>query len=419
MVSDVADKPLTEQIFAKGDALRQPAAAPAVSAGPSKPERLMSLDAYRGFIMLVMASGGLGFVQVAKQFSGDPFWQILGHQFDHVLWRGCTFWDLIQPSFIFMVGVAMPYSFASRRAKGHSAWRNLGHVLWRSFVLIALAIFLSSNNESNTRFIFTNVLAQIGLGYSFVYLFLGRGLRAQLSGICAILFLYWLATVLYPLPGPDFDYASVGVRSDAEVLPGFFGHWTKNTNLAAAFDSWFLNLFPPRGTFTFNSGGYQTLNFIPSMATMLFGLMAGEWLRSDRPARLKLRWLLAGGAICLVLGFMLSLTVCPSIKRLWTPSWAIFSAGWAFYMLAAFYWIIDFEGHKRWAFPLVVVGMNSIAMYCMSQLMKPWVHQTLATHFGKEVFTGTYGPIWESLGTLAVFWLFCWWLYRRQFFIRI
>jgi predicted acyltransferase len=178
-------------------------------------------------------------------------------------------------------------------------------------------------------------------------------------------------------------------------------------------------MFPTEKPFVYNKGGYQTLNFIPSMATMLFGLMAGELLRSSRQARSKLRLLLMGGAICLTLGFVLGLTVCPSVKRIWTPTWAIFSTGWTFYMLAAFYWIIDIGGYKRWAFPLVVVGMNSIAMYCMSQLMKPWVRRTLDTWVSKESFAGTYGIIWQSVVVLLVLWLFCLWMYRRKIFIRI
>jgi predicted acyltransferase len=419
MASPVLETTASEQIFAAGEPARVPAATPSAPAIPYKPQRLTSLDAYRGFIMLVMASAGFGFPQVAQHFKDNPAWQFLGYEFDHVTWMGCSFWDLIQPSFMFMVGVAMPYSFASRKAKGHDPWRNAGHVLWRSFVLVALAVFLTSNHAPHTRFLFTNVLAQIGLGYGIVYLFLGRGLKLQLMAIGAILVGYWLAFALYPVPGPDFDYAAVGVTSAAERLPGFFAPWTKNTNIAAAFDSWFLNLFPPRGSFTYDTGGYQTLNFIPSIATMLFGLIAGELLLSDRPARTKLRWLLAGGATCLILGFVLNSTVCPSVKRIWTPSWAIFSTGWTFYMLAAFYWVIDFEGYKRWAFPLVVVGTNSIAMYCMSQLMKPWLRQTWATHLGSEPFSGTYGPIWQSLAVLFALWLICLWLYRRKIFIRI
>src|SRR5262249_34691785 len=175
MAASVLDSLSAEQIIAKSEPGGQPAPGLSAPPRPAKPDRLISLDAYRGFIMLVMASAGFGLPQVAQHFKGEPLWQFLGYEFEHVVWRGCSFWDLIQPSFMFMVGVAMPYSFASRRAKGHGSWRNLGHVLWRSFALIALAVFLTSNKEAHTRFLFTNVLAQIGLGYAFVYFFLGRG----------------------------------------------------------------------------------------------------------------------------------------------------------------------------------------------------------------------------------------------------
>src|SRR5262249_32718686 len=258
---------------------------------------------------------------------------------------------------------AMPYSFASRLAKGQSRWQNFCHVVWRSLVLVALAIFLSSNGENQPQFVFTNVLAQIGLGYAFVYFLLGRGAKLQLAAIATILAGYWLFFFLHPVPTPDFDYA--GVNAANAHFDGLFAHWNKNANAAAAFDAWFLNLFRREQPFVFKEGGYQTLNFIPSMATMLFGLIAGGILLRERPGRTKLRFLLLGGASCLILGFILGMTVCPIVKRIWTPTWAIFSAGWTFYMLAGFYWLIDLAAFRRWAFPLVVVGMNSIAMYCM------------------------------------------------------
>jgi predicted acyltransferase len=418
------DNSLREQKSADG-APMQLSAAMSARAAADKPERLVSLDAYRGFIMLFMASAGFALPQVAKQFKGDPVWDLLGFEFEHVDWttrsllQSFSLWDLIQPSFIFMVGVAMPYSFASRHAKGHGSRRNLGHVLWRSFFLVALAVFLSSNHEPRTSWVFTNVLAQIGLGYAFVYFFIGRGLGVQLAAVGAILVGYWLFFAVHPVPGPDFDYDSVGVTKSSERFDGFFAHWNKNTNAAARFDQDFLNLFPRDKPFVYNDGGYQTLNFVPSMATMLFGLMAGELLRSNLSSKTKLRWLLGGGLIGVVLGAVLHWTVCPSVKRIWTPSWAVFSTGWTFYMLAAFYAIIDIAGYKRWAFPLVVVGMNSIAMYCMSQLMKPWIRETLVTHFGKGPFQGVYGPIWLYSATLGVLWLICLWLYRRKIFLRI
>ena len=146
-------------------------------------KRLRSLDAYRGLIMLAMASGGFALAKVAQnpevttQFDGTSWaewwvglWGFLEYQCRHVAWAGCSFWDLIQPSFMFMVGVAMPFSYARREEKGESEWRMFGHVLFRSVILILLGVFLSSNWSPQTNFTFANVLAQIGLGYTFAYL---------------------------------------------------------------------------------------------------------------------------------------------------------------------------------------------------------------------------------------------------------
>src|SRR5262245_58227032 len=127
-----------------------------------KAARLTSLDAYRGFIMLAMASSGFAIPQVAAQFPDSGIWQFLAFQFEHVAWTGCSFWDLIQPSFMFMVGVAMPFSHASRVAKGDTASQIRTHVVLRALVLIALGIFLSSNRSNSTNFTFVNVLTQIG-----------------------------------------------------------------------------------------------------------------------------------------------------------------------------------------------------------------------------------------------------------------
>ena len=129
--------------------------------------------------------------------------------------------------------------------------------------------------------------------------------------------------------------------------------------------------------------------------------------------------MLLAGAIGVSLGLVLDATICPIVKRIWTPSWAIYSAGYACWMLAAFYALIDVAGFRRWSFPLVVVGMNSIAIYLMAQLMKPFVASTLRTHFGQDLFSGRYGPLIRSSSTLLVFWLICYWLYRRKIFIKI
>jgi predicted acyltransferase len=409
-----------------------PAAPPTVSEEKSRetPARLASLDAYRGFIMLAMASAGLSIPRVVTRLETrgpvDPIWRFLAFHSDHVPWIGCSFWDLIQPSFMFMVGVALPYSVASRLAKGDSWTRIFFHAIWRAFLLILLAVFLSSPAVRpegwmgpTTNWVFVNVLAQIGMGYVFVFLLVGRGLRVQFAALAAILVGYTLFFGLYPLPPSSYDWQAVKVPEGWPHLTGWFAHWDKNSNAAHFFDLWFLNLFPRPQEFRFNDGGYQTLNFIPSMATMILGLMAGEMLRREWSRPRKLGVLIVAALGCLVIGWGMGLTVCPLVKRIWTPSWAIYSSGWTFAMLAAFFAVIDVIGWRRWAFPLVVVGMNSIAMYCMSQLLKPWVRSSLNTHLGRTWFEGDYGPLVTSAAVLVVLWVFCLWLYRRKIFLKI
>jgi predicted acyltransferase len=392
--------------------------------------RLVSLDAYRGFIMLVLASGGFALAEVAKNFPDSPLWQFLGYEFEHVPWTGCSFWDLIQPSFMFMVGAAIPYSHASRIAKGQSALRIAAHVIYRSVVLILLGVFLASTSSSLTRthFIFTNVLAQIGLGYVFVYLLVNRSFAFQLLIVLVILAGYWYVFFNQPVQSAAQALLTSTERDRELWFPGtkakppsLYAHWNKNANFAAEVDQWFLNLFPqqPGKSFRFDEGGYQTLNFIPSMATMIFGLMAGRLLRSARRPGVKFLILFGAGALCLVIGLVLNETICPSVKRIWTPSWAVYSAGWTFWMLAGFYLVIDILGFRLWAFPLVVVGMNSIAMYLMSQLLKPWTRDSLTKHIGSQLFGGPYGPIVQSVAVLAILWLICLWMYRRGIFLRI
>jgi len=396
-----------------------PPPAPAVAT----PQRLQSLDAFRGAVMLLMASSGFGIPQVAKAFPESPIWQLLGRQCEHAAWRGCTLWDLIQPAFMFMVGVALPYSVANRRARGAGFGALLGHAWWRSLALILLAVFLTSAWSQRTEWVFTNVLAQIGLGYAFLFLLAFAKPRIQWFAAGAILVGYWLAFALHPLPPPDFDWKAVGVLPDWPHLAGFAAHWEKNANFASAFDLWFLNLFPRETAFAYSSGGYQTLNFIPSLATMLFGCLAGGLLRRELPLAAKLQKLVLAGLVGLVLGRALDETgLCPIVKRIWTPSWAIFSAGWVALLLAGFVAVIEWRGWRCWAFPLIVAGMNPIALYCMWQLMGGFVRDSLRIHFGRDVFESlgaAYAPMLERVLILFVFWVILLWLYRRKTFLRL
>jgi len=392
-------------------------------ADPGKPERLVSLDAYRGAIMLMMASAGLGLAQIARQHPDSGLWQALAHHTEHALWAGFTVWDVIQPAFMFMVGVALPFSVANRRARGQGFVRMLAHALWRSLVLVLLAVFLSSAWSRQTSWSFANVLAQIGLGYPVVFLLAFARPRMQWLAAFGILFAYWLAFALHPLPVADFDWQSVGVPADWPFLTGFAAHWEKNANFAAACDQWFLNLFPRQEPFVFNRGGYATLNFVPSIATMVFGLLVGGLLRGDASIARKVKLLVLFGVLGLVVGKAIALAgLCPIVKRIWSPSWAICSGGVVTLLLAGFVVVIEGLRLKRWAFPFVVVGLNPITLYCMWQLGSGFVRDNLRRHLGQEIFE-TCGPTCTQAlqrgGVLLVFWLILLWMYRRKIFLRI
>lgn len=385
--------------------------------------RLVSLDAYRGFVMICLAANGFGLFETSKNFSDNPLWKAIGLQFEHVPWTGGVFWDLIQPSFMFMVGVSMPYSYSKRRERGDTWIRSLLHAVDRSVILILLGIFLSSAWSKETNFTFMNVLTQIGLGYTFLFLLWDRGLVVQAAAVVVILVSYWAWFAFTPVAPAEFDYSAVGLPKDWVYLTGFAAHWQKCANPAATFDVWFLNLFPRPEPFVFNKGGYQTLNFIPSLVTMLFGLMTGEFIRASKCRTKTLATLAISGLILFGTGLALDLLgVCPLVKRIWTPSWTLYSTGLTLLLLSAFYGVIDVAGMSSLAFPLTVAGMNSIALYVMSQLLRNSTADAIERHFGSGIFKflgDSYVPLMKANLVLLVFWLFVYWLYRQKIFFRI
>ena len=382
------------------------------------------MDAYRGLVMLLMMAEVLELSRVAKALPGNGLWQFLAHHQTHVQLVGCSLHDLIQPSFSFLVGVALPFSLARRAAEGQPQWRRTLHAFWRALILILLGVFLRSIGRSQTCWTFEDTLTQIGLGYGFLYLLGLRSVRIQWLALAVLLAGYGLAFALYPLPGPGFDWAKAGVAQDwSHNLSGFAAHWNKNTNFAWACDTWFLNLFPRENPFTNNGGGYSTLSFIPTLATMILGLLAGGLLRGDRPPLAKVRWLAVVGVASLALGALLGdVGICPVVKRIWTPSWTLFSGGWCLLLLGGFYLIMDVWHRRAWAFPLVVIGMNSIAAYLIAHLFVNFIEQALPRHLGASWFTfagKAYEPLWLGAGVLLVEWLILWWMYRRKVFLRV
>jgi predicted acyltransferase len=391
---------------------------------PVAPARLTSLDAFRGLTMLYMVSEIWRLPAVARSFPDSAIWQFIAWHTNHVQWAGGSAWDMIQPAFTFMVGVALPWSVANRRARGQGLRHLWLHALWRSVVLVALGVFLRSTSRPTTNFTFEDTLSQIGLGYLILFLLAWQRVRIQVLALVVILVGYWAAFALYPAPGPGFDWRSVGVAADWPYhLQGFAAHWDKNSNLAAAFDVWFLNLLPRERPFVFNGGGYLTLSFIPTLGTMILGLLTGGLLRSERSTRDKLRWLAGAGAAGILAGWLLGATgICPVVKRIWTPSWVLYSGGWVTLALAATYWVIDVRGKRRWAYGLCAVGMNSIAMYCMEHLWSGFVGQSFRINLGWNLLKPLTPP-WSNFVPMllawGVLWWVCIWMDRRKLYIRI
>lgn len=532
-------------------------------------ERLVSLDAFRGFIMTMLAAGGFGLLAFSKISESSPvwqqhdrgFWQQLAFHFDHPAWGSIfsnwlvSFWDLIQPAFMFMVGVSMPFSYARREARGHGWLRRAGHALGRSVILTLMGVFLYSMGKERTNWIFPNVLCQIGLGYFFAWLLLNRRAAVQFAALVVILTGYWGWFRMNPPPA-DYDFAAVqATKENGEVFEGTMAPWSKNGNAAFFFDQWFLPklrtepcaepaaespvqaampqpvrirfapwrmvvlpmaqepavpsaaadelvtageqpkpapapvledtpplpagyqsggpgdpapatdpatgseppasaevseqneaakvvpqpagppwyrqwFFSNTAAYEVNRGGYTTLNFVPSIGTTLLGIICGQLLFStQRGAVEKLGLLVALAAGCFVLGVAAHLTVCPIVKRIWTPSWVLFSGGYVIAMLAVFYFLFDILPLRILAFPLVVVGTNSILIYMLGQTVTGWVReQVVRVHFSgfiehvfgpKALDPQWYGPLTLPTATFAVYWLFLLWLYRQKIFLRI
>jgi heparan-alpha-glucosaminide N-acetyltransferase len=349
--------------------------------------RIVSLDAYRGLIMLMLISHGFGFSVLQSR----PDWAWLARQVEHVEWTGCTFWDLIQPAFTFMVGMAMPFAFARRIAQGATYIDLFRHVVWRSLVLVLLSNVLSNFNSGRGRaeLQLINVLCQIAFGYLLCFFITRLRFRWQVACAAGLLAGHWALFALFP--GPD-------------------GAFSRQGNIGAAIDLRLLG---------YNySGYYTTINFVTNAVTILFGCWAGMLMRLDKPHSYKLKILAASCVSAFALGLALE-PFNPMVKRLWTASFTFFSAGWVLVFLIALYWIVDIKQYRRWAFPVIVLGMNSIFIYSFSQVLRGWLNRGVGIFTGNFWYFGDLGAIPQNIVVLTLMWSMSYWLYRHRIYIRI
>ena len=304
---------------------------------PVSQKRLVSLDAFRGFTMIMLTSWAFGLYNLKDL----PHVGFIANQFTHHPWNGLYFWDLIQPLFMFIVGVAMPFSFAKRWERGETWNRTLLHVIRRSVTLFVLGLIIVCWSRRTLVWEPFDVLNHIAVAYFVAFLFMRKSIRWQIIISFVILLGYDLAYRIIPVPGV--------------IEP-----WLKDNNLGVYIDKILLGK---------NIGGnWNSFNVISSSVQTMWGVIAGLVLKSSRPEYEKLKLITLGGIIGVVLGLLLD-PITPIVARICSSSYTIESVGWSLLALAFFYWIVDIKGYRTWTKFMVIYGLSPIFIYSYSQLL--------------------------------------------------
>jgi predicted acyltransferase len=361
------------------------------------PERLGSLDAFRGFVMLWII-GGEGLMTGLAALGHNRVLDALIYELNHTPWQGLRFYDCIWPSFMLMVGVSVPFSFA-KRSLTQTYHQQLAHAAKRAIVLFLLGSLRESVSVGSPYLIeLSSALQPIAIAYFVAILVVRKSWRFQAILAAGILVVYGLVLAFIPAPG----IAAGSYRYNHNLV-----HWVDIALLGQVhWDRW-----------PFASEGWGTvLSTIPTISTTLLGLLIGELLMSDRSKETKVKLIGGIGVLCIAAGYAISPAV-PVVMKMWTSSYGLTSAGWACLMFLFFYWLIDIRDYRKWAFPLGVIGMNAIFIYMFSSLI----------HLGPIVDVFTQGiarllpnsaMLFQQVAILAVEWLILFWMYKRRVFIK-
>jgi len=372
-----------------------------------KTERLMSLDALRGFDLFWIVGGGAIFEALAKFTNWSPLNWWAG-QLQHVEWEGFRFEDLIFAMFLFIAGVSIPFSIKNRIQKGQSRKQIYKHAFTRLILLLALGFLLANGGIQSldfANFRYTHVLMRIGIGCFFAtVIFLNTKIRGQIIWVVSLLLGYWAMMKLIPVPGygagvmtPEGNLAGY---VDRLLLPGKFFQW------------YFPGILDPEGL----------LGHISGVTMGLLGILTGQFLMKEDKnlgGLKKALYIGATGIIFLGLGLTWDM-IFPIIKKIWTSSFVIFAAGWSMILLSVFYLIIDVWKFKKWSFFFVVIGSNSIFIYaCQSGLFD--LRRTSEFFFNgfiKYPLDASAQALIASVAYLLVSWLFLYFMYKRKIFLK-
>lgn len=370
----------------------------------NKPDRLVSLDTLRGFDMFWIAGGEYLMVSLAA-LTGWPFFQWAAGQMEHVEWEGFRFYDMIFPLFLFIAGVSMPFSILKRKQRGESMKSLYAHLIKRLLLLILLGLIYNGLTErldlSQQRY--SSVLARIGIGWFFAaVIVLNTSIRGQILWFAGILLGYFAIMKLVPVPG----------FGEGDLSP--------QGNLAAFIDRTIL----PGRLCCYEYGDNEgLLSHIPAIATALLGALTGHLLISNDKRLTGIRKgliLLGAGIVGLGLGKLWSFIGFPIIKNLWTSSFVLYAGGWSILLLAVFYLVIDVWKIRKWTFPFVVIGMNSITIYMLNSGIMDF------GQMGRYFFGGLAGYFSEPAGQVILvsgailcMWTVLYILYKNKIFLKV
>lgn len=360
--------------------------------------RLLSLDLMRGIIMVLLAAEScLLYQSLAKVSPSDPA-QLVVNQFFHHPWHGLHFWDLVQPAFMTMAGAALYLSYQSRLTKGITWGQNFQHVLWRCAKLFLCGVLLHCVYAGRLVWELWNVLTQLALTTLIAYSIIRWRSIYQIAFSFGLLL---LTDILYRFINiPGFDQAFVSGKN--------FGNWMDIMLMGKT-----------------NADGWVAINFLPTAAHTIWGVLAGRLITSHRSGQYKMNVLCAAAALGLAIGYGLDWsTISPIIKRISTASFVLVSGGWVLLLLAALYWLIDVKGLRRFSWLFVAVGTNAIFMYLFFETVGlQWLNRTVDIFvkgpLGRIGLGDDWASVFSALATLTVEWGLCYWLYKRKIFFKL